>query len=353
MQLGDANVTLVNTSGVVQTTRGFTLSGSAAPISLTGSTPVTGNSGDVLTSAGAGATPTWTSTSGFTANAVSLAPASSTRNVILPTGDFTALTLQAGSATPSADIFDIQSHSASDLVAVGATGNVGIGQAPGTHQLDVTGTASIAITPVISDAALRILNSGSGATSQDGEIITTNGAATIAETGLEIIQTDNGGGTGSHTGIKFTVQNGASNTDILGTSSNWKVTSAGAATFGGGATVTGATNVNSTGSATTTIGNYNSTTPASSTVTNLAGTNVYSYAPSGGASAYTVPQGATVVEIADDGTATGVAVTLPAGTNGQVLYIHNADAQAETSIGIPIGATWTMIYSGGAWHHAN
>jgi hypothetical protein len=56
IQLGDGSVTSVNTSGLVQTTGGVNLSGANAPLKVGGSA---GTSGQVLTSAGTGNTPTW------------------------------------------------------------------------------------------------------------------------------------------------------------------------------------------------------------------------------------------------------------------------------------------------------
>lgn len=58
IQFGNGSVTLINTSGLVQTTGGINLSGASAPFEVGGSA---GTSGYVLTSAGTATTPTWSS----------------------------------------------------------------------------------------------------------------------------------------------------------------------------------------------------------------------------------------------------------------------------------------------------
>ncbi len=82
---------------------------------------------------------------------------------------------------------------------------------------------------------------------------------------------------------------------------------------------------------------------------------LHAYTSSLGANPYTIPSGVTVVELATDGVVTSpIAVTLPAGTNGQLLYIHVSDPDGTTGgVVIPANATWTLVYSGGAWRHAN
>lgn len=80
---------------------------------------------------------------------------------------------------------------------------------------------------------------------------------------------------------------------------------------------------------------------------------VLGYETSAGGS-HTVGAAASVVEIADDGAGTGVAVTLPlvgSTTNGRVLIIHNADAQTSTGdVLIPSGDTWHLVKTASGWH---
>ena len=65
----------------------------------------------------------------------------------------------------------------------------------------------------------------------------------------------------------------------------------------------------------------------------------------------TIPDNTAVVTINDDGSSvSGIAVTMPAGVNGQMLYIYNADAQATTGTVIASGATAHYVYAAGGWH---
>lgn len=66
---------------------------------------------------------------GSVATAVILAPATSARNLITPIGDFTALTLRAGTASPTTSSFQIQKSTSAVLIDVSKDGNLGIGTA--------------------------------------------------------------------------------------------------------------------------------------------------------------------------------------------------------------------------------
>jgi len=89
-------VASVSAAGVISTSAGLTLSGASSPITLNGSV---GTSGQVLTSAGAGATPTWTTVGGtFTGGTLTsgLVLAAGTNAPLLP------LRFQANASTPAA-----------------------------------------------------------------------------------------------------------------------------------------------------------------------------------------------------------------------------------------------------------
>lgn len=87
-----------------------------------------GTSGQLLASGGPAANPSWISSSTLAPNpgSVILAPGSSTRNLIQPAGDFTALLIRADPAQ-TANLFEIQDSAAAAMVAVGSQGFWGIG----------------------------------------------------------------------------------------------------------------------------------------------------------------------------------------------------------------------------------
>lgn len=89
-------LTDLSATGSVTATKGLVLSGTTAPVTLNGSV---GSSGQVLTSAGAGATPTWTTVSGGSFTGGTL-----TSDLVLAAGSASVepLTFQANSATPTA-----------------------------------------------------------------------------------------------------------------------------------------------------------------------------------------------------------------------------------------------------------
>jgi hypothetical protein len=289
MQLGNSSVTNVNTSGRYTTTAGVTLSGGTAPLSANGSV---GLAGDVLTSAGVGATPTWVSgSSSFIKNQFA---SSQTGNFwINGNGRFEGGDLQVlrASGTGNAGLelgpvsgsyWNIQSTGSADPNL--PAGNFGIGN-------NTDGWYALSIAP------------------GTGNVTMTNGSVTLG------------------TGVNATkLVSGA--------------TAARTVTF-----------PDASGTVALTSGLAAYLPLAGGTMT---GVVVNSYGTVSAGATITVPAGATVVEITDDGGAAANSVTLPVGTNGQVLYIHNGDAQATSGgVAVPNGSTWTLVKTASGWQHAN
>lgn len=65
----------------------------------------------------------------------------------------------------------------------------------------------------------------------------------------------------------------------------------------------------------------------------------------------TIPNDYMIVIITSDSTSAANALTMPTGTNGQPLVVHNADEQATTgAFTIPAGGTAMFLYFLDAWH---
>lgn len=63
-----------------------------------------------------------------------------------------------------------------------------------------------------------------------------------------------------------------------------------------------------------------------------------------------IPGTALVVRILDDSATAANLLQMPSGSEGQVLYIHNADAKPTSGpFVIQSGKTQQLVYSGGAW----
>lgn len=86
-----------------------------------------------------------------------------------------------------------------------------------------------------------------------------------------------------------------------------------------------------------------------------AGATVNSYGTVAAGATPVIPANTTVVTITDDVAALGNAATVAAGTNGQLLYVYNADATSATLEGITIasGKTATFVYAAGGWRHVS
>jgi hypothetical protein len=66
-----------------------------------------------------------------------------------------------------------------------------------------------------------------------------------------------------------------------------------------------------------------------------------------------IPNNKTVVIITDESAVANNNITMPSGTDGQILYIYNADAQDTGATSGPViisGQTATFIYYSSAWH---
>jgi hypothetical protein len=88
------------------------------------------------------------------------------------------------------------------------------------------------------------------------------------------------------------------------------------------------------------------------TGTSIAWSNpaVMTYGTVNAGATITIPNNTAVVRIVNDAAAAANAVTMPAGTDGQVLYIYNNDAQAlTTGATTAVGAVEQFIYINGAW----
>ncbi len=98
---------------------------------------------------------------------------------------------------------------------------------------------------------------------------------------------------------------------------------------------------------------FNSTATFNGVVT-MTSDVVLSYSTVAAGATITIPANATVVEVTNDAAAAANAVTMPAGVNGQVLYISNSDTQALTGGATTVsGATEKFIYIGGVWRLVN
>jgi hypothetical protein len=81
---------------------------------------------------------------------------------------------------------------------------------------------------------------------------------------------------------------------------------------------------------------------------------VMSYGTVAAGATLTIPNNTAVVRITDNAAASANAVTMPAGTDGQVLYIYNNDAQALTGgASTASGSTDQFIYINGGWRLVN
>jgi len=64
----------------------------------------------------------------------------------------------------------------------------------------------------------------------------------------------------------------------------------------------------------------------------------------------TIPNNYQIVKITDDSASAANAVTMPTGTNGQLLIIYNGDAQATSgAVIIPAGYMEAFVYVTDAW----
>jgi hypothetical protein len=85
----------------------------------------------------------------------------------------------------------------------------------------------------------------------------------------------------------------------------------------------------------------------------LSGAVVLSFATVGAGATLTIPNNTAVVEVSTDFAAAANAVTMPAGTDGQVLYIFNNDAQALSGgATTAAGAVEKFVYVNG-WRLVN
>jgi hypothetical protein len=100
------------------------------------------------------------------------------------------------------------------------------------------------------------------------------------------------------------------------------------------------------GATTPSTGAFTTLTAATTTFT---GQTIQSYGTVAAGATITIPNNTTIVAITDESASAANAVTMPSGTDGQILYIHNGDAQATTSVVINAGATAQFVYALGAW----
>jgi hypothetical protein len=88
---------------------------------------------------------------GDVSQAVVLAPASSTRNIVQPTGDFKSLILK-NSASQTVNPFEVQASDGTPQMAVTASGNLGIGTGTPAQRLDIT-NGHLRFTPLAAPSA--------------------------------------------------------------------------------------------------------------------------------------------------------------------------------------------------------
>jgi hypothetical protein len=107
--------------------------------------------------------------------------------------------------------------------------------------------------------------------------------------------------------------------------------------------------VSTSGAATGNILTYDGTNVAWAAAP-LSGAVVLSYGTVAAGASLTIPDNTAVVRVTDDGGSNANAVTMPSGTDGQVLYIYNDDADALTSGAITgAGVVEKFIYINGSW----
>lgn len=117
-----------------------------------------GTAGQVLTTGGAGADPTWAAPD--VSPAVILAPAASTRNVVQPTGAGVVPLVVKGAVGQTAALFQVQDSSAGVLASFDPTGRLGLGAA-------ATSTQRLLIQLLSSTGIGQIIK---GATAQTGDL---------------------------------------------------------------------------------------------------------------------------------------------------------------------------------------
>lgn len=241
---------------------------------------------------------------------------------------------------------------ANNALVLGGTGvdavNVGIGLTNPVYTLDITSTTARGVNVTTTGTTgIYATASGASAIGLDARITSNTGESrgisvlnsTITSTNWQygVKSVFNGAMTGNSSFAVYGQGNGTSNSNYAG----YFTTSSSPS---GTATV---------GSALNNYAGYfraNSTTGTNYGVYISAGDLVASYGTIAAGAAITIPASTTVVRITDDAAVAANAITMPAGVDGKVLYIHNNDAQVLSGgTTVPSGQMWNYIYSGGVW----
>jgi len=217
--------------------------------------------------------------------------------------------------------------------------------AAGTITADLTGTASNA-SELETDTWEAPGTIGSGTPNTGAFTTLAAGATTITPgAGLDAI----------------TISNSNVGTNDITDGATWSIDQVGDITSSGNISATGTGTITSAGTLTASSGLTVTTGGAAITaggVTVTAGNTVLSYngtvSLAGGTTA--IPNGVSVVVLT--GAVATTDITAPTGTNGQIMYIYNNSGFATdagdsgTFAAIPNGTTWTFVYAGGTWQHA-
>jgi hypothetical protein len=325
-------------SGLTTFSAGINLSGSTSPLEVGGSA---GSSGQVLTSAGAGATPTWTAVSGggnttSTSLATGFLPKANGTNSIINSGCDEGVT--------TANVFTCSDTAGASFKSLTTTGTGVASQVnltpSGTSPATVSGAASLGVPNTVTTPGVYLLPAAPAtgiwhASNASGIVTDTLSAVSLTADVSGILPVANGGsGTSSPALVAGT------NVTITGSWPNQTINSS-----GGGGTTTNALTMNNSGSGAASGTTFNGSAALTISYNTIGAQQALTLTTTGTSGAATLTSGTLNIPQYSSGGG------LPTSTNAQTYYSATTTGTATSAILVDSASTTGAIQIGGVYSH--